>query len=145
MKEKNLKEKTITGLYWSFVDILANQFIHFFLGIILARLLTPREYGLTGMIAVFLAISNVFIISGFGEALVRKKDPTQADHSTVFLFNVIVSIGCYSLLVLCSGSISAFFNEPMLQKIVNIFLMKLNGRKLHSPSTVQLVLMAVSS
>nr|HPR13617.1 oligosaccharide flippase family protein [Bacteroidales bacterium] len=70
----SLKEKTISGLLWSTIDSFANQGIQFIVGIILARLLSPREFGLLGMISIFIAISQTFINSGFSSALIRKKD-----------------------------------------------------------------------
>jgi O-antigen/teichoic acid export membrane protein len=80
----SLKQKTVSGLVWSFIDTIAGQGITFIVGIILARILTPREFGLIGMITIFIAVSESFINSGFSNALIRKKDCTQADYSTVF-------------------------------------------------------------
>ncbi|MBK7872920.1 MAG: oligosaccharide flippase family protein [Saprospiraceae bacterium] len=94
----SLKEKTIKGLSWSFIDQFLRLFLQFFIGIILARLLTPEEYGIIGLLAIFFAFSNAFTYSGFHEALIRKKDPTDEDYSTVFLFNVVVS--CFLLVTL---------------------------------------------
>jgi len=116
----SLTEKTISGISWTFLDRFANQIIQFIIGIILARLLTPHDYGLTGMVAVFFTISNVFIICGFGDALVRKSDATLKDYSTVFVFNIVLGIFFYIVFVLVSGSISVFFKEPLLQNIIII-------------------------
>jgi len=80
----SLKQRTVSGLVWSFIDTIAGQGITFIVGIILARILTPREFGLIGMITIFIAVSESFINSGFSNALIRKKDCTQADYSTVF-------------------------------------------------------------
>jgi len=80
----SLKQKTVSGLVWSFIDTIAGQGITFIVGIILARILTPHEFGLIGMITIFIAVSESFINSGFSNALIRKKDCTQADYSTVF-------------------------------------------------------------
>jgi len=118
---KSLRQQTISGLSWSFVDKFFSQAIQFITGIILARLLTPHEYGLTGMVAIFLAISNVFITSGFSEALVRATEISSKDYSTVFIFNFVISGLCFLLLVLFSKNISVFFNEPSLSTIT-IFL-----------------------
>lgn len=82
----SLKQKTISGLLWSFIDSIAGQGISFIVGIILARLLSPKEFGLIGMLAIFIAISQSFIDSGFRQALIRKQNCSQADYSTVFLF-----------------------------------------------------------
>ena len=116
----SLKQKTISGLIWSFVDTFAMQGIQFVVGIILARILSPREFGLIGMITVFIAVSQSFIDSGFGSALIRKKDCTQTDYSTVFLFNLIVGIVFFVLLFFSAPAIGSFFNEPELKLIVQV-------------------------
>lgn len=116
----SLKHKTVSGLLWSFVDDLAKYGITFVSGIILARLLTPREYGLMGMTTVFLAISQSFINSGFQQALIRKQDCTQADFSTVFYFNLTASVVFYLLLFLVAPAIARFFDQPQLQSIIRV-------------------------
>lgn len=115
-----LKEKTVTGLLWSFVDSFANFGIQFVVGIILARILSPREFGLIGMLTIFIALSQTFIDSGFSTALIRKKDCTQTDYSTVFFFNLAIGIICYFLLFIFSGSISTFFEEPLLKSLIQV-------------------------
>jgi teichuronic acid exporter len=116
----SLREKTINGLFWSFTDNFVNLGGQFLIGIILARLLTPREYGLIGMLSIFIAISQSFIDSGFSSALIRKKDCTQTDYSTVFYFSLAVSLFCYVLLYLFSSSISSFFQEPQLKLLIRV-------------------------
>src|SRR5664279_4672223 len=110
----SLKQKTISGLLWSFIDSFASQGVQFIVGVILARILSPREFGLIGMLTIFIAVSQSFIDSGFTSALIRRKDCTQDDYATVFYFNIIVSLVLYLLLFLLSGAISSFFNEPQL-------------------------------
>lgn len=116
----SLKQKTVSGLLWSFVDTMAGQGITFVVGIILARLLTPREFGLIGMITVFIAVSESFINSGFSSALIRKKDCTDTDFSTVFFFNLAAGILFFLLLFFSAPSISGFFNEPELTAILQV-------------------------
>ena len=116
----SLKQKTISGLSWSFVDNFIKQSIVFVIGIILARLLTPREFGLIGMTTVFISLSESFIDSGFGQALVRKKNCTQADYATVFYYNLCLGIVFYLFLFLTAGVISRFFNEPKLELIIQV-------------------------
>jgi O-antigen/teichoic acid export membrane protein len=84
----SLKQKTISGLSWSFLGNFAGQFFSFIIGIILARLLGPREYGLIGMVTIFTILTQPFISSGFGPALIRKETCTDVDFSTVFYFNI---------------------------------------------------------
>lgn len=116
----SLKQKTISGLSWSFIDQIANMGITFVVGIILARILTPREFGLIGMIVIFIEISYTFINSGFTQALIRKKDCDETDYSTVFFFYVITSLFFFLLLFFSSGLISDFFNEPLLAKVLKV-------------------------
>ena len=116
----NLKHKTVSGLIWSFIDQFANLGITFIAGIILARLLSPREFGLIGMITVFIAVSESFINSGFSSALIRKKDCTDTDFSTVFFFNLAAGILFFLLLFFSAPAISGFFNEPELTAILQV-------------------------
>ena len=115
-----LKEKTLTGLKWSFIDNFAGQAITFSSGIFLARLLSPKEFGLMGMITVFIAISQTFVDSGFIQSLIRKQDVTHKDYSTVFFFNIAVGAFFYILLFIFSGSISVYFEEPQLKIMVKV-------------------------
>lgn len=116
----SIKEKAVSGLLWSFLEDLARSGILFGCGIILARLLSPREFGLIGMTTGFMALSQAFVESGFNQALIRKQDCTQADYSTVFYFNVLVSLFFYLLLVMASGMIGRFFGEPQLTGILRV-------------------------
>ena len=116
----SLKQKTVSGLIWSFVDTMAGQGITFIVGIILARLLSPREFGLIGMLTVFIAVSQSFIDSGFSNALIRKKDCSNTDYSTVFYFNLAVGVLFFILLYLSAPPISGFFNEPELTAILQV-------------------------
>jgi len=116
----SLKQKTVSGLLWSFIDNFANLGIQFVVGIILARILSPREFGLIGMITIFIAVSQSVIDSGFSQALIRKKECTQTDYSTVFIFNLLVGILFFLLLFFLAPLISGFFNEPQLTAIVQV-------------------------
>lgn len=115
-----LKQKTINGLTWSFIDNTAKLGLTFIVGIILARLLTPREFGLIGMITIFIALASSFVNSGFSQALIRKQDCTQADYSTIFYFNLIVGLVFYIILFFTAAPISRFFNEPLLKPMVRV-------------------------
>lgn len=115
-----LKQKTINGLIWSFIDNFSSQGILFIVGIVLARLLAPKEFGLIGMITIFIAISNSFINSGFSQALIRKKGCTETDYSTVFYFNLIVGVLFFGILFISAPAISRFFDEPQLIPLVRV-------------------------
>lgn len=114
----SLRQKTIRGLSWAFIDRFANQVSQFIFGIILARLLSPAEYGLIGMLAIFFEVADTFVMAGFSEALIRKTDPTQKDYSTVFLVNVVTGIFFYAILCAIAPGISWFFNEQQLTPII---------------------------
>ncbi len=116
----SLKQKTISGLTWSFLDTVTGQGISFIIGIIIARILSPREFGLIGMITVFIAISNSLVDSGFSQALIRKQNCTQKDYSTVFIFNVSAGLIFYGLLFVCSEPISNFYKEPILSDLIKV-------------------------
>lgn len=116
----NLKDKTINGFIWSFIDRFSAQLINFIVGIILARLLSPTEFGLIGMLTIFIGISTVFIYSGFNQALIRKTDCSDNDYMTVFVFNLIVSVLFYIILFFSSGLISDFYGENILTSLTKV-------------------------
>lgn len=115
-----LKQKTITGLKWSFIDNTLNTGIQFITGIVLARLLDPEEWGLIGMLTIFISVSQAFIDSGFSNALIRKENCTNTDYSTVFFFNISVGAILYFVLFFCAGPVSRFYEEPQLFLLVRI-------------------------
>lgn len=117
----SLKDKTISGLFWSFVEVFANQGITFLIGIFLARLLTPEDFGLIGMIMIFIAVSESLVNSGFNSALIRKLDCTNDDYSTIFYFNIFIGLILFSLLYFSSSFISVFFEKPELESIIKVF------------------------
>ena len=116
----SLKNKTINGLKWNAIEQVSVQGIRFVLGIILARLLLPEAYGITGLIAVFMAVSQTFIDSGFGNALIQKKDRSDVDYATVFYFNLVVSVICWIGLTFARNWFASFFNEPLLAQITPV-------------------------
>ena len=99
--EDSLKQKTVRGVGWSFIDNIASSGITFLVGLVLARLLTPEEYGVMAIIAIFIAISNSIIDSGFSNALIRKIKVERVDYNTVFYFNLLVSIILYIFIFSC--------------------------------------------
>lgn len=124
-----LKEKTISGMIWSFSDSMAGQVIQFTVGLILARILTPAEFGLVGMIMVFIAVSQSFIDSGFSQALIRKPDVSENDYSTVFYFNLLAGLIFFLLFLLAAPAISRFYNEPELKPLIRVlsFILIINS------------------
>lgn len=110
----------ISAAIWSFLEKLSSQAVSFVLGIVLARLLTPYVYGVVGITAIFIAISNVFIDAGFANALIQNQHRTEKDLSTAFYFNVVVGLVCYAILWVATPFISSWFNEPLLIPLLKI-------------------------
>jgi len=116
----SLKQKTASGFFWSAAERFSVQGLQFVIGIILARLLLPSDYGLIGMLAIFLALSQVFIDSGFSSALIQKKDRTETDFSTAFYFNIAIGLSFYLILYLLSPFIADFYNAPILNSLTKV-------------------------
>lgn len=112
-----VKKKTLHGFGWSFADNLGNQMVTFCVTLVLARLLTPSDFGMIAMITVFTAIANTFIDSGFSTALIRKLNCTQRDYSTVFYFNISIGLLLFSVLFLAAPALSRFYEYPELEAI----------------------------
>ena len=125
MKKESIRGSIISGLVWKFAERIGAQGIGFIVSIVLARLLSPQDYGLISLITIFLAVSTVFIQSGFGTALIQKKDADNIDFSTVFYFNIMISLIFYFLLYIISPYIAKFYNEPTLTTIVRVMSMSL--------------------
>ncbi|MDZ7719675.1 MAG: lipopolysaccharide biosynthesis protein [Balneolaceae bacterium] len=117
---KNLREKTVNGVFWSFIQNFSVQINAFIVGIILARLLSPREFGLIGMLTIFIALSSTLVNSGLKDALIRNPNCTEEDYSTAFFFNVGMSFGLYLILFFSAGLIAQFYNEPELVSLVRV-------------------------
>ncbi len=120
MSDTKLKEKTIKGFQWSFVDNIGKLGGQFIIGIILARLLSPSDFGLVGMITLFIVVGESLINSGFGQALIQKKDADNIDFSTVFYFNIFASVIIYLIIYFSSPLIAKFYNEPQLDLITKV-------------------------
>lgn len=114
MPEQSLKSKTVKGVGWSAVDNVTRLGILFAVNIVLARLLSPDEYGLIGILSIFIALFNAIVDSGFSSALIRKQDVTDEDYSTAFFTNLTVSVIMAALMFLCADAIAAFFNRSEL-------------------------------
>lgn len=120
MGEPNLKSKAVKGTIWSFAERFSVQIIQFILSLILARILSPSDYGLIGMLAIFIAIANVFIDGGFSTALIQKKQRTGDDLSTVFFINVGIALLCYLIFYLIAPIIAFFYEKPILTPLLRV-------------------------
>lgn len=114
MAEQSLKDKTVKGTFWSAADAFGGQGVTFLVGIVLARLLSPEEYGLIGIVLIFTTILNGIVDSGFSAALIRKKDANNADYNTMFITNMVISLMMYILLWLGAPVIARFFGRAEL-------------------------------
>lgn len=120
MPQKNLKQKAASGMVWTALQKYSTMFIQFISGIILARLLTPYDYGCIGMLAIFMTLAEAFIDGGFGSALIQKKQPTQEDYSTIFYWNLGMAAVMYAILFICAPAISRFYNIPLLCDVLRV-------------------------
>ena len=116
----NLKSKTVKGVIWSSIDRFSTQGISFVFSILIARLLLPSDYGVIAMLGIFMAVSQCFIDSGFGTALIRKNDRTETDFCTVFYFNIVVACLFYGLLWITSPYIAQFYDMPLLETVTKV-------------------------
>ena len=120
MAETSLRNTTIKGVGWSFTDSMLSQGTTFLVGIVLARLLSPEEYGLLGLLMIFIVISESIVNSGLNSALIRKQDATELDYNTVFITNLLLSFVMYGLLFLGAPYISLFFEKPQLTILLRV-------------------------
>ena len=116
----SLKQKTIKGASWSFVEQILTRGVNFVIGIILARLLTPKDYGLVGMMGVFIAISQIFVDGGLANALIQTKNPSDKDFSTVFIVNLTLSLVFYGILYFTAPVIANFYGQPLLKPLMRV-------------------------
>lgn len=116
-----LRKKTISGLIWTFSQQFGVQLINFGVSVVLARLLLPAEFGLLGMIAIFIAIGNSLVDSGMTSSLIRTEKPDDTDYSTVFYTNLFVSIIIYLIIFFLAPFISDFFEQEVLTSLVRIY------------------------
>ena len=118
MTQQSLKDKTIQGTMWSAADAFLGQGVTFLVGIVLARLLSPDEYGLIGICLIFNTVLSGIVDSGFSNALIRKKDVSDDDYNTMFITNLGISIVLYGLLFVCSPLVTQFFGRQELTALV---------------------------
>lgn len=131
MAEQSLKDKTVKGVGWSAIDNIAHFGVTFIVSIVLARLLTPDDYGLIGIIAIFTAVCQTLINAGFTTALIRKIDATDDDYNTVFIVNFVLSLLLYVVIFIFSPFIAEFFDRHELVPLTRV-------------STISLVIVALS-
>lgn len=121
---KESKKAIIGGMFWSLSERMAAQLVSVIVGIVLARLLTPTEYGTVSLVTIFVAIANVFVTNGFGTALIQKDNADNVDFSTVFYFGIVFSLGLYGILYAAAVPIAKFYQMPILVPILRVLSIK---------------------
>jgi len=117
----SLRKQAINGVIWTFAQQFSVQIINFAVQVILARMLMPEDFGLVAMLTIFISIGLVLMDGGMTHSLIRMKDPDQLDYSTVFVTNLLVSIGAYSLVFVGAPLIASFYNQEILKDILRVF------------------------
>lgn len=120
MAEGALKSKAISGMLWTSIEKFGLQAMQLFIGIAIARILSPEDYGIVGMTAIFMSVAQTLLDSGFGSALIQKKDRNERDYSTCFYFNVVAGFVLYGLFFLASPYIAEFYRVPLLTPVCRV-------------------------
>lgn len=117
---KNMKRSIMSGLFWKFGERITAQLVSLVVSIILARILSPSEYGAVALVMVFITIANVFVASGFGTALIQKKDADDVDFSSVFYINIAISVLIYLIIFISAPYISSFYDMPIMTSALRV-------------------------
>lgn len=136
MPQENLKQKTKQGILWTSLNFFVNHGLQFLVGIIMARLLSPSDYGITALPAVFLAVARTFIDSGFSGAMIRKPELTEKDLATTFYYAIGVGVLCYAILYFAAPFIAEFYETPVLTPLVRITALTFLWNPLVTPQNV---------
>ena len=136
----SLKQKAAKGVLWSTVERFSVYGVQFVVMIVMARLLTPHDYGLVGMLAIFIAVAQSLIDSGFSQALIRKQDRTDVDNNTVFYFNIVVSALLYLILYVSAPFVADFYDTPQLCSVMRVVCL---GIVFNSFAVVQRALLTI--
>lgn len=118
MGNESIGNKAVKGSLWAAFDKFGTLGIQFAVNLILARILLPSDFGAVGMLAIFIAVSNTVIEGGFGSALIQKKDPTRTDYSTIFYWNVGLSVFIYLVIFVCAPYVARFFKMEILEGVL---------------------------
>lgn len=125
MHNRDMKTKVISSLLWRFSERVSAQLVTFVVSIILARLLEPSYYGAIAIVNIFIALANVFVTNGFGNSLIQKNDADDTDFSSVFYFNILMSIAMYGIVFFCAPIIADFYSMPILNTVLRVMGIRL--------------------
>ena len=121
----SIRSLSVKGMKWSAVEGFLSHGISFVVGLVIARILTPNDYGLIGMLSVFIVVSRTFVNSGFSTALIRMTDRTENDYSTAFCFNVTAGLLLYGILFLTAPFVASFYDMPLLKDVLRVYALVL--------------------
>lgn len=138
--EQNLKNKTLSGIIWSSIERFSLGTAQFVINVIMARLLVPSDYGMIGMLAIFLQISQAFVDSGFTNALIQRKDRTETDFSTAFYFNILIALIFYCVLFISAPAIARFYDMPELINVTRVIAFTLIINSLSAVHKTKLII-----
>lgn len=116
----SIASQSIKGFIWSAVERFSLQGVQFFIGVVLARLLSPSDFGMIGMLTIFLSISQIFVDCGFSNALIREKEVTDQDYGTAFLLNFLISVACFGILFAIAPFVADFYQLPELELVMQV-------------------------
>lgn len=114
----DLSNKAVRGTFWAMLDRFGSMGLQFLVNLVLARTLIPEDFGVIGMLMIFIAVSNVFVDGGFGSALLQKKKPSQKDYSTIFLWNLALGVLCYIIIFACAPFVEEFYGMDDLAAVL---------------------------
>ncbi len=123
--DESIGHKALTGTVWATVDRLTSMVLQFAVNLVLARLLLPADFGIVGMLAIFMSVSQTLIDGGFASALIQRKMPSQADYSTIFYWNLTFSLLLYGVLFVSAPPVARFFNLPVLCPVLRVISLNL--------------------
>lgn len=124
-RNKSLTQQTFSGFIWKFAERISAQLVSMVVSIVLARLLMPKDYGVVSLTTIFITICNVFVTSGFGTALVQKKDADEVDFSSVFYAGIVLSILLYIILFFCAPLVAKFYKNDLLTAVLRVMGLRL--------------------
>lgn len=125
MADESLKKKTMAGFIWVFAQRIGSKMVSFLVSIALGRILLPEECGILSLVVVFIDLCDVFVESGFGKALIQKKDADDLDFSTVFCFSLFVALSLFGIMQLAAPYIAAFYDMPQLTAITRVMSLRI--------------------
>ena len=129
MSDRTLRQETVSSMIWNAIQRFGTMLLSFVSNLVLARLLLPEDFGCIGMLTIFIALSQTFIDGGFGAALIQKQNTTQKDYSTIFYWNLFVSLLFFIIMLVAAPSIADFYDMPSLCNVLRgmSFVLLING------------------